>query len=601
MHHRYRSFVPLLLLGYAAWPSQCPAEMPGYTVMEEVVSSARGDGRFIGAPGTATAVFTAEDIERMGVRSLPDLLETAASVRAVERGTPGSQADLSIRGSSAEGVLVLVDGIPVRDPQTGHFLIDLPVRLSGVERVEVLTGGGSALYGASATGGIVNIVTREQSGGGVTMSGGSFGTMQGDGSISVGEAGRSAVFGASWSRSDGYRRDNDLRTASVDGSGRWSTDRWMVRWNGGIMRKEFGARDFYSPYPSYERVMGVQAGITALRAVGARSILRLRAGGRGHADDFVLIRDNPSYYRNTHYNRGFLAGMEYTSEGSPFGSITIGTEAERIGIVSGKLGRRSDSSFALYGDCTRPIGTGSCGVTLRYDRGYHSEHILSPGMGIVFPFWGVYRLKARVERSFRSPTYTERFYDDPANHGNPGLRSERSVSAETGIERTIPGGSVGVGVFGVRTNDVIDWVRYPGEKVWSAANHGRIITGGVECGLAGYLSRGWRMVLSGTALTKTVRGRAGTESKYALNDAERTVAATLSGPIGAGVRCTAVVRFERMRSGGERAPVTLRCSRKIGGVTAGVLLDNIGNERYEEIPGLPAPGRWFTVELEYVR
>ena len=97
-----------------------------------------------------------------------------ASIDITSKGTPGSQADISMRGSSFEGVLVMVNGITVRDPQTGHFSLDIPVRLESVERVEVLRGGGSAMYGSSAAGGIVNIVTRTDTDTTVNVKGGSF-------------------------------------------------------------------------------------------------------------------------------------------------------------------------------------------------------------------------------------------------------------------------------------------------------------------------------------------------------------------------------------------------------------------------------------------
>lgn len=563
--------------------------------------TARGSGKFLDAPGMATAVFTADDISRMQVRTLPELLESVASAHILERGSPGSQADISIRGSSPEGVLLLVNGVPVRDPQTGHFLMDLPLRFSGIERVEVLSGGGSAFYGSSATGGVVNIITRNQSGVGGSVSAGSFGTLRAEGFFPLAGERGSAVFGASCARSDGYRKGTDGETVSADGSGKWSGDRWVVRGNAGIVHKEFGAQGFYSPYPSYERIMSVQGGINAIRALGDHSLLRMIAGGRGHADEFTLVRNRPSLYRNTHYNRVFLLGMEYVSRSSGGGSLTVGAEGEREGIASGNLGRRSDGMIALYGDVTGTVRRCVCAFTLRYDSGYRSERIISPGVGIVLPVSNVYRVRARVERSFRSPTYTERFYEDPTNRGNPDLHSEQSVSAEAGVDRNTPGCSAVASVFAVKTSEVIDWVRNSGETVWSAANHGRFLTFGAEGRAVVSLVRGWRLTAACMVMRRDVRDRAGSESKYALNTAERSVVSALDGVIAANVACSAAVRYERMRSGNARAPVDVRISRKCGPAVIRFTARNIGNERYEEIPGLPAPGRWFTVELEYVR
>ncbi|HID99484.1 MAG TPA: TonB-dependent receptor, partial [Thiotrichaceae bacterium] len=78
-----------------------------------------------------------------------------------ERGTFGVQGDLSIRGANFSQVLILINGIKVYDPQTAHHNLDIPVSLSDVERIEILNGHGSSIYGENAFGGVINIVTNK--------------------------------------------------------------------------------------------------------------------------------------------------------------------------------------------------------------------------------------------------------------------------------------------------------------------------------------------------------------------------------------------------------------------------------------------------------
>lgn len=570
-------------------------------LVDEVVVVAPESGRFLRSIAAETTVITAAEIEKMQVETIPELLETLSSARISERGTPGSQADISMRGSSTEGVLLLIDGVRVSDPQTGHFLMDIPVALDGVERVEVLSGGGSTLYGSSATGGIVNIVTREGSRPRGGFSIGSFGSMKADGSLSISGGRSSAAVNARWGRSDGYTEGTDLEYALADGSGRWSAGDWNMRWNGGVLHKSFGAKGFYGEYPSFEEVTTVQGGMHAVRTLDDRSLFRLRLGARGHGDEFTLDRYQPALYRNTHFNRSFLLGGEFIRSGAGGRSLTVGAEAGRAGITSGKLGNHGDNSAALYGDYAGKAGPGGWSVSLRYDRGYKDERVFSPAVGIAVPFGKKYRMRFRVERSFRSPTYTELYYNDPANIGNPDLRSERSLSAETGIDRKTASGETSLNVFTMRTSRCIDWVRDPGESAWFAANHGRIRTIGAEGRYSAYLAEEWNFTGGCTLLRQDVRDRKGRESKYALYTAVRTVVATLCGPLPLGLMCALSARHERMRDGDTRTPVDVRFSRRFGAALAGISARNIGNERYEEIPGLRAPGRWFTLKMEYAR
>ena len=114
------------------------------------------------APSSATVrVVTREEIAAMpGVRALPDVLTTIVGIDVRRRGLNGTQADIGIRGSDFNGTLILVDGQPATDPQSGHLSADFDVPLYAVERIEVLSGGGSSLWGSNAVGGVVNIVTR---------------------------------------------------------------------------------------------------------------------------------------------------------------------------------------------------------------------------------------------------------------------------------------------------------------------------------------------------------------------------------------------------------------------------------------------------------
>ncbi|HSW40530.1 MAG TPA: TonB-dependent receptor plug domain-containing protein, partial [Acidobacteriota bacterium] len=162
------------------------------------------------------AIFTREDIEKLPVRSLADLIGHAVSADIASRAPMGIQADIRLRGSAFSQTLVMVDGMRINNSQTGHHNADFPVQLSDVERVEVLLGAGSSLYGADAFGGIVNIITRrDKAPTQASMSGGQHGLVKGAfaSGFSRGKYVQSINF--SGDRSTGFRSDRDFRSAAV--------------------------------------------------------------------------------------------------------------------------------------------------------------------------------------------------------------------------------------------------------------------------------------------------------------------------------------------------------------------------------------------------
>ena len=105
-------------------------------------------------------VLDRADIQQAPVQSINDLLKYAIGVDVRQRGPIGAQADISIRGGTQEQIIILLNGINICDPQTGHNTMDLPVDLSEIVRIEVLEGPAGRIYGTSSLVGAVNIVTR---------------------------------------------------------------------------------------------------------------------------------------------------------------------------------------------------------------------------------------------------------------------------------------------------------------------------------------------------------------------------------------------------------------------------------------------------------
>lgn len=169
-------FISLPILSF---PITCA--LAQQTVLPETVISATALPTSSEEVASSVTVITEEQIQREQRRTLPDLLATVPGLNVVQTGGPGGQTSVFMRGTNADHVKVLIDGIEVNDPSQPKRQFDFgPLMTEDIERVEVLRGPQSGLYGADALGGVISITTKKGSGPAkwtATMEAGSFGTL----------------------------------------------------------------------------------------------------------------------------------------------------------------------------------------------------------------------------------------------------------------------------------------------------------------------------------------------------------------------------------------------------------------------------------------
>lgn len=589
--------------------SDTAAVPPRYAVrdLDVTVASRTVGGR--GAAARSVEVLTAREIEGLPARSVADLLRWATGVEI--RSRSAAQADLSIRGSSFEQVLVLVNGVPMNDGQTAHFDLDLAVPLESVERIEVVRGPASALYGADALGGVVNVVTSDAGGEeGVStarLEGGSFG-QAGAAVVARGSAGSLDLTGAGeFRRSDGHRPGTDARIAkgTVRGSAPVGGGRLVA--DAGVALRDFGANGFYSAFDSYEetRTLTASAGwVPSPTEDGLR--VEPRASLRLHDDDYVLVRGDPERYRNRHTS--WQAGGEVTARAEPADGLALawGGELYEDALDSNALGRRSETRGAVFAEASagvtgRFVATG--GLRLDAHEVYGTEWSPSASAA-VWPADGL-ELRASVGRSFRTPSWTERFLESPANVGTPGLDPETAWSGDVGVELT-PGAGLRLGLTGFLRDarDLVDWSRPveadPEATPWRTRNVESATYRGLEAeaeirGPAGLRLQGGLELLSVEA-----EAGEGFLSKRALRPLTEKLRLQAARGLGGGL--TASVRWMRAdRRGGGEAYHLLdgRLAWELDRVRLYVEGTNLADEGYPDITGHPAPGRALVAGLAW--
>ena len=114
----------------------------------------------LGQAARMVTVLSRDEIQAAPVQSINDLLKYAVGVDVRQRGPIGAQTDIGIRGGTSEQITILLNGINICDPQTGHNAFDFPCDIADIERIEVLEGPAGRVYGTSSLVGAINIVTR---------------------------------------------------------------------------------------------------------------------------------------------------------------------------------------------------------------------------------------------------------------------------------------------------------------------------------------------------------------------------------------------------------------------------------------------------------
>ena len=570
--------------------------------------------------GRRVTVLTAADIARLPVASFDELLRAAAGVEVFSRGAFGVQSDLTVRGSTFGGVLVLVDGVRFNDPMTGHFLSDFPIPLSEIARVEVLRGPASALYGPDAVGGVIQVFTLTGAGGApgakLSLSGGQHALALADGAAHL-VSGTSALgAAAAYGRSDGHairnldgsestRRADFERGAATLALHRPGTHGALFA-RAAFDARAFDAERFYTSFPSdtareATETYWAQAGYQSRADAPTR--FTLQAGARQHEDRYVY---NPRTPANTHTSRQatLLAAVHHDVAPGVVG--TMGLSGGLRGIESNNMGRHADASAGGYvGVRAQPLPglTLSGSGRLDYDPGYGLE--ATPQLALAFSH-GALTLRAAAGRSVRAPSYVERYFNTrlarPRGRdlGNPDLKAERAWTAEAGADAYLAGLSFHATAFARRVDNLIDFVKLaPTDTVFRARNLLEVETKGVELEADARRALGpavARLALAYTYLDARVEKLAPeVQTKYALTNARHLGQATIgleAGALSVGVQALVKQplvgrRYEVVSvRGGYRLP-TERLRMQL---TAEVR--NAFDTRYTEV-FTQMPGRWL--------
>ncbi|MCX5657073.1 MAG: TonB-dependent receptor plug domain-containing protein, partial [Candidatus Omnitrophica bacterium] len=238
----------LIIFLYLASSALCPSVFSEEINLDPVIVTSSRLGQLEFGKLRALDTINYKEIRSYPLYSLADILGYLPSVDVRKRGACGIQADLSIRGSNFEQTLILLDGISLNDTQTGHFNIDLPLTMFDIERIEVLKGQASSLYGPNAFAGVVNIITKKPQGRKFIYeySRGEYNLSSHGAYLSFPIEDFCTGISYEYKQASGYKPETEFIQRNFYANTYRSLDNMELSLSGGVMDKDFGASTFYS-------------------------------------------------------------------------------------------------------------------------------------------------------------------------------------------------------------------------------------------------------------------------------------------------------------------------------------------------------------------
>ena len=459
-------------------------------------------------------VLSRDEIQAAAVQSINDLLKIAVGVDVRQRGPIGAQTDVSIRGGTNEQITILLNGINIYDPQTGHNSFDFPCDLSDIERIEILEGPAGRIYGTSSLVGAINIVTRKPLPASpkgekhliLRAEGGSFGYASIGGCISLlsNKGGWEGSLSTSFTRSDGYSRskaghlnsDYNGFKAFYQGS-LYQHSMFKIQWHIGLSTKGYGSNTFYSAKfdEQYERTTKIYTALQGELTIGKLHVRPAVYWNRGY-DRFELIRGSEERVP-FNYHRSDVFGIHLNSYFDWYlGRTAFGAEFRNEDIVSTNLGEplkepfshykvglnRSNLSFHLEHNILLKRFTLSAGFIAIKNTWNQMPFTLYPGIDASYRIGDYWKVYASYNSSLRMPSFTELYYSVGGHKADKYLKPEELHAVEGGMKYSNRWLTAQASIFYHHARNMIDWVmdtRAP-EAVWQSVNHTKLNTFGQE-------------------------------------------------------------------------------------------------------------------------
>ena len=570
------------------------------TVLDEVIVSSPRIELSMGQQSRSVTTITAEEIAESGANTLIDVLSDVAGIELRSRGAQDVQSDIYIRGGGFDQVLLLIDGIKVDNPQTGHHTLNAILPIEMIERVEILKGAAGRVYGQNAFSGAINIVTKTPSTEDlkVTLSGGSFDYQKAALFATDQRESSSHTLYAETISSDGYRYNTDYYNQNYLWKSSWKTDQEPIELLASFNNRRFGANGFYASPTFTDQFEATQSSLLGLTtSINGNWHIKPKLYWKRGQDEFILFKNDPSIYRNMHITNKLGAEVNATKKHA-LGTTGIGFELAHVSIRSNNLGEHART--LAHGYLEHRFVSNRWDVTPGFSVSHYSDQdtFFYPGIDIGFQINGDSRLFFNSGYTYRIPTYTDLYYNDPTTLGNESLLPEKALSTELGFRHRQNNWKLSISLFQREAKNYIDYVVLAGEERWQATNIDQILSQGGELDVV-LNSNSHKFSVGYAYLKDDVDGVSSALSRYAINSRKHHLSTRWTLRWNSLITSSISYRYAEQDSGYHYNVVDANMAVVKGRVKLSLSAHNILNADYTEQNLVPMPKGHALLSLQY--
>jgi len=606
--------------------------------LEEVLVTASRSPITLLESAKMVSVISRDDIARAEAESVSDLLKMTTGADVRQRGGFGVQTDISLCGGTFDQTVLLLNGLPLESPQTGHNAADFPVSVDDIERIEILEGGAARLTGASAFSGAVNVITRKSDTRALTLQaqGGSFGSFSTEASLSFPAGQTSHRLSGGYGQSDGGTIHSDFHLRRAFYSGQWQRKRVSMDWQTGIVSKDYGANTFYSvKYDNqFEATRRYLASVSArillldnnLKANGFRWELHPLIYGHRDMDHYQLVRgmSGAEYGENLH--RTDVYGVTVDNNLTWWGGKTsVGVDLRKEKILSTAYGdlmsedrwKSISGSRRMYDKRAERTNTNiflehniligrwsiSAGLLANRNTGLDRTFRYYPGADIAWRPKEGWKLYLSWNKALRMPTFTDLYTGNAVQQGDAGLLPERNDTYKTGVTYHAEGWQGQLGAFYMYGKNLIDWV-YENETStrYHAMNIGRLENFGLSAEVSLFSGQWWgerfpvRTIRLGYAYIHQTHETSEPiwKSLYALEYLRHKLVIGVDHRVWRRLSASWALRWqERMNGYHPYTKIDVKMTWDAGKWQVFLKGDNLTCHRYYDLGGVLQPGLWM--------
>ena len=542
------------------------------------------------------SIITSETINESPATNLAELLQQEAGIDIRRQGIYGMQSDLYVRGGGFDQTLLLIDGIKVEDPQTGHHTLNIALPLEVIKRIEIIKGPAARIFGQNAFTGAINIVTKSnesiKNNAGFQL--GSYNQQHAATTLGT-RVGTTSLMGhASVNSSEGYRYNTDFNNQNFFVKSSFNTAANPIEVLATFSERKFGGNQFYA-IDAKEQYEETQSSLIGVSTTLQKGNLKLspQLYWKRNQDMYLYIRNNPSVYRNLHISNK-IGGQINAAYSSNIGVTGFGIDLAKVEMESNRLGHRNRWMGTLFVEHRFSFLDNALDVTPGVSVGYFSDFETNafPGIDIGYTINEHFRVYTNAGYTYRTPTYNDLYYVGSRDEGNEDLVPEEAISQELGLKYFGDKISATVAFFNRDSDNLIDYTKDNEADKWKSNNLTSLNTRGVEVQLSAPFKLGQynqSFNLGYAHLNEDLKAVRANFSKYIINSLNHHLTARLKSQFTKNLTHSFVYKFAERATGDSYSVVDAQLKLLISDLELTVAANNIFNADYVETGIVPMP------------